>query len=95
MTVHGQGVGSVVGRASNTLLGLVAKRLVEHVGDLIENIGSDISLGLGVLKVDADVPVSQWEAGDTAVGAGTIQGSAEVDEINMFEPNLSRHGDRL
>jgi hypothetical protein len=54
-----------------TLLVLGAERLVQHIGDFLEDIRRNILFLLGVQEVDADGPVSQWEAWDTAIGVRT------------------------
>lgn len=56
-----------------TLLGLVAEGLVEEVGDVLEDIGRNILFGLGVLKEDADAPVTKREARNTTVSVGAVR----------------------
>ena len=44
---------------------------MEHVGDLVEDICLYLLLGVGMIELDANGPVSEGEASNTAVGAGS------------------------
>jgi hypothetical protein len=64
----------------HTLLGLSTERLVEHIGHILEDLGVDILLLLGVQEVDGDGPVAEGEARNTTIGVGTEVSSMSVRE---------------
>ena len=66
-----------------TLLGLGTEGLVQHIGHILEDLGVDVLLLLGVQEIDADGPVTKGEARNTTVGVGTGALSACYEEGSL------------